>query len=239
MLKDKLKIILITVLVIQLITPFTFLIYQANITKHLNDDTEYIKICIDSINYDSFDDGEININLNIDEIFYSDEYYENDYLLFETSENNEYSSVKFSKSIIKNNKHYINKNSFYKLEYLNYEYNDESLKNNSYLELYNKTNELENVANGYADGNLTEAYAILKIYKNHFKLEEIYVGGYTLKEFLNLYNQQKIDISRFKYYNHPTLKKSDYLKYIDEDKVFLYEDFLQYTDNSDGLYLTP
>ena len=111
----------------------------------------------------------------------------------------------------------------------------EQIKN----QINEKTNELENVANGYSDGNLTEAYAILKIYKNHFKLEEIYVGGYTLKEFLNLYNQQKIDISRFKYYNHPTLKKSDYLKYIDEDKVFLYEDFLQYTDNSDGLYLTP
>ena len=227
------KIILIIILIIQLSVPFSFLIYQGNINKHLNEDSEYIKINIDSIWHDSIS-NKINIELDLNSIYNSDEFYENNYIIFEPSENNEYSSINFSDFIKATNEHYLHKEAFYKLENINYNYENEYLSGVRNFELYDKTIELKNVVNGYCTGELTEAYAIIKIYKNHLKIEEIYIGGYTLDEFVNLYGQSKIDISRFHkkgHYNYSTLKKSDYLKYIDENKIFLYEDFLQSTDN--------
>lgn len=241
MFKRHSKIILIIVLIIQLSVPFSFLIYQANINKHLNEDAEYIKININSIWYDSISE-EFNIELNLNNIFYSDEYYENDYLIFEPTKNYEYSTISFSKAVKINDEHYIHKNSFYKLEFLYYSYTNEYFNNADNLVLYDKIFELKNVVNGYSTGELTEAYAILKIYKNHLKIDSIYIGEYTLDEFVTLYIDGKNDISRFHeqdhYFNYQ-YTKADYLKYIDKDKIFLYKDFLETIDNEDGLYLTP
>ncbi len=241
MFKRNIKIILIIVLIIQLSVPFSFLIYQANIKKHLDEDAEYIKINIDSIWYDSTSEY-INIDLNLDDIFYSDEYYENDYLIFLPSENNEYSSIKYSKTVKLSDKHYIHKDSLYKLDFLDYNYKIEYFNDRSEPELYDKIIELKNIVHGYSTGNLTEAYVILKIHKNHLKIEKIYIGEYTLDEFVTLYIDGKIDPSRFHkqdhYFNYQ-YTKSDYLKYIDKDKIFLYKDFLETIENDDGLYLTP
>ena len=82
MLKEKGKIILIIVLVIQLITPFTFLIYQNNFNKHLEEPDEYIKLNIDSICFEY----ENRFTIYFDES-YSIEYdnYFHEYVYFEPS----------------------------------------------------------------------------------------------------------------------------------------------------------
>jgi hypothetical protein len=95
MLKEKGKIILIIVLVIQLITPFTFLIYQNNFNKHLEEPDEYIKLNIDSICFEY----ENRFTIYFDESYsieYDNYFYE--YVYFEPSKNNEYSEIKFSEN---------------------------------------------------------------------------------------------------------------------------------------------
>ena len=102
--------------------------------------------------------------------------------------------------------------------------------NINYANLYNKEIELENVASGDFSGPLTEAYAILKIYKNQFKVVEIYIENYTLTEYIELYVNNKINISRYSYQSYTdkkTITKEDCLNVIDENKLYLYEDCLE------------
>ena len=93
-----------------------------------------------------------------------------------------------------------------------------------YLKLYDKYNELNNVARGVYNGPLTEAYALIGIYKNQFKIIEIYIGGYTLEEYLKFYESNEIDFLRYNHYNWGIdFTEDDYLKLIDENKRKYYD----------------
>ena len=76
---------------------------------------------------------------------------------------------------------------------------------------------------------MTEAYALLKIYKNQFKIVEIYIDNYTLKDYIELYKNNEINITRFvyhDYYGYNRLTKDDFLKVIEKNKISLYDEFL-------------
>ena len=227
MLKEKGKIILIIVLVIQLITPFTFLIYQNNFNKHLEEPDEYIKLNIDSICFEY----ENRFTIYFDESYsieYDNYFYE--YVYFEPSKNNEYSEIKFSE-----NKPEINEYlEFYKFDNLMcYEVDDpyNIYEKHGYLKLYDKYNELENIARGFYNAPLTEAYALIGIYKNEYKIIEIYIGGYTLEEYVKLYEANEIDLLRYHNYNWGIdFTKEDYLKIIPENKRDLYYLILNQTE---------
>ena len=225
MFKKHGKTILIIVLIIQIATPFNFFIYQLNLKNELENETEYIKLNINNI---YINEDTIYINFNLRELFYSEQYYNYEYVVFEPTINNEYSEIRTSNSIPFNNK-YINYESIYDLYYLAL---DDYCKTNNinYANLYNKEIELENVASGDFSGPLTEAYAILKIYKNQFKVVEIYIENYTLTEYIELYVNNKINISRYSYQSYTdkkTITKEDCLNVIDENKLYLYEDCLE------------
>lgn len=218
MIKEKAKIILVIVLIFQLITPFTFLIYQNYVNKYLEKETEYIKLNIDSvsINHDS------KLSIKFSE-YYFDEYEHHNYIIFEKSLNNEYSEIKFSDEKPETN-NYLEYYNFYNL--MNYETDDPYGIYEKYgsLNLYNKYYELDNVLVGYSDAPLTEAYALIGVYKNKFKINKIYINGYTFEEYLNLYENEKTDLLR--YHNFPwdevhTL--DEYYKLIDEDKIKYYQ----------------
>ena len=106
MLKEKGKIILIVILVIQLITPFTFLIYQKSVNKHLEEPDEYIKLNIDSISVGY--ENELFIEFDISEIHKTDNYYKYNYIIFEPSINNEYSKIKLSNKLPQSNSYIYN-----------------------------------------------------------------------------------------------------------------------------------
>ena len=219
MLKEKGKIILIIVLVIQLITPFTFLIYQNNFNKHLEEPDEYIKLNIDSICFEY----ENRFTIYFDESYlteYDNYFYE--YVYFETSKNNEYSEIKFSENKPETNEYL----EFYKFDNLMcYEVDDpyNIYEKHGYLKLYDKYNELENIARGFYDEPLTEAYALIGIYKNEYKIIEIYIGDYTLEEYVKLYEANEIDLLRYHNYNWGIdFTKEDYFKIIPENKRNLY-----------------
>ena len=84
MFKKHGKIILIIVLIIQIATPFNFFIYQLNLKNELENETEYIKLNINNI---YINEDTIYINFNLRELFYSEQYYNYEYVVFEPTIN--------------------------------------------------------------------------------------------------------------------------------------------------------
>lgn len=220
MLKEKGKIFLIIILVVQLITPFTFLIYQRSVNKHLENPNEYIKLNIDSITVGY--ENELYIEFDISEIHKIDNYYKYNYIIFEPSINNEYSKIKLSNKPPKNN-NYIYNEHYYNLFYYESEDPYGFYEKHGHLNLYNKYNELNNVAYGNYEGPLTEAYALVGIYNNKYKIVEIYIDGYTINEYVTLYENSEINLLRYNYYDWNTeFTNDDYLEIIPENKRNLY-----------------
>ncbi|MBQ4103091.1 MAG: hypothetical protein IJC90_01375 [Clostridia bacterium] len=220
MLKEKGKIILIVILVIQLITPFTFLIYQKSVNKHLEEPDEYIKLNIDSISVGY--ENELFIEFDISEIHKTDNYYKYNYIIFEPSINNEYSKIKLSNKLPQSNS-YIYNEYYYNL--FNFEADEpyDIYEKHGHLNLYNKYNELNNIAYGIYEGPLTEAYALVGIYNNKYKIIEIYIDGYTINEYVTLYENGEINLLRYNYYEWNTeITNDDYFKIIPENKRNLY-----------------
>ncbi len=217
MIKEKTKIFLIIVLIIQLISPFTFLIYQNRVNKRLEDDTIFIKLNIDSISVGYENEFYINFSEH-----YLDEYEYHPYIIFEPSINNEYSEFKYSE-FEPDTKFYLENYEFQELMYYNIKDPYGIYEKHLSLNLYNKYNELDNVARGYYDGPLTEAYALVGIYNNQFKINEIYINGHTLEEHIRLYENNEIDIMRYHNYSWGVeYTEEDYLKIIPESKRNLY-----------------
>ncbi len=220
MLKEKGKIILIIILVVQLITPFTFLIYQKSVNRHLENPNEYIKLNIDSISVSY--ENELFIEFDISEIHKIDNYYKYNYIIFEPSINNEYSKIKLSNKSPKNN-NYIYNEYYYNL--FNFEADEpyDIYEKHGHLNLYNKYNELNNIAYGIYEGPITEAYALVGIYNNKYKIVEIYIDGYTINEYVTLYENGEINLLRYNYYDWNTeFTDEEYLKIIPENKRNLY-----------------
>lgn len=220
MLKEKGKIILIVILVIQLITPFTFLIYQKSVNKHLEEPDEYIKLNIDSISVGY--ENELFIEFDISEIHKTDNYYKYNYIIFEPSINSEYSKIKLSNKLPQSNS-YIYNEYYYNL--FNFEADEpyNIYEKHGHLNLYNKYNELNNIAYGIYEGPITEAYALVGIYNNKYKIVEIYIDGYTINEYVTLYENGEINLLRYNYYDWNTeFTDENYLKIIPENKRKLY-----------------
>lgn len=89
--------------------------------------------------------------------------------------------------------------------------------------IYDLEMEKENIAKGYVSGPTTEAYMIIRVYKGEFEIKDVYVGGVTLKEYVEKFETGEIDPERFEYmyedYN------DDYYYYDDYD-----EDVTDYTE---------
>lgn len=235
MFKEKTKIILIIVLVVQLIAPFTFLIYQSSINKHLENNTEYIKLNIDSISVGY--ENKLYIEFDISEIHKTDNYDEYNYIIFEPSINNEYSKIKLSNQLPKSN-NYIYNNNYYNLFYFESEEPYGIYEKHRHLNLYNKYNELNNVAYGHYEGPLTEAYALVGIYNNKFKIIEIFIDGYTINEYVTLYENSDINLLRYNYYDWDIeFTDEEYLKIIPKNKRNLYYLVLGESDVSEPAWV--
>ena len=64
-------------------------------------------------------------------------------------------------------------------------------------DLYSKEYEKTNIMEGYCDGPQTEAYAILKVYKNRCKVVGVYIDGLKLEEVLEKYKNGEMDLNRY------------------------------------------
>ena len=67
--------------------------------------------------------------------------------------------------------------------------------------------------------------------KIEYAIIEIYIGGYTLEEYVKLYEANEIDLLRYHNYNWGIdFTKEDYLKIIPENKRDLYYLILNQTE---------
>ena len=68
-------------------------------------------------------------------------------------------------------------------------------------DLYSKEYEKTNIMEGYCDGPQTEAYAILKVYKNRRKVVGVYIDGLKLEEVLEKYKNGEMDLNRYQWHS--------------------------------------
>lgn len=236
------KIILIITIAVQLTFPLWFLGYQANTNKHLNDDANYVKLNLNEVSFVNYDnEAFISLNFSLYEVYENENYYLSDYLVFEPPVNNDYSAFYLSDE--PETTRYVKIDNIFDIEYCDYDYENELLKDEHYLTLYSKESELINVIFGDTpDTELTEAYALLKVYKNHFEVKEVYIGGYSLDEYVQLYLEGKINLSRYNLNLSDTSKftEEDFVKIIGEENKHLYKEILDdlgfYADLSGDIY---
>ncbi len=188
------KPLLIVLIVIQLTVPMIMLFYQQMINKGMEDSFVRVKLYVDSV---WMNDGDIYAQINVDNIHPMTRG-EDRYLVFEGVDGNGCSNYHTSlmkpdhdayitfKKVYEFNNVYIENNKTYK-----------TCSSDSWWTLYDRYNEAANIRNDFCEGPYTNAYAVIKVYKGHFEIEDVYLNGYSLDEYLTLCDSGEIDLSRY------------------------------------------
>lgn len=191
MFKQNVKAILIFVIILQLIMPFSMLFYQANINYHLNKEENYFKLPLRHVSY--FSDScylEFLVNNSID--------YSKTYLVYEKNDGETSFTYSDSKPIHNN---YLYVDSMFDLFSISYTPDypfDYNLIEDSNT-IYDRDNEATNISNQICDGPETDAYVIVSVYKGNIKVVSAFIADYTIEEYLNAYENNEIDLMRFQY----------------------------------------
>ena len=82
-----------------------------------------------------------------------------------------------------------------------------------YYQLYNRANESTNITKGLSQGPETQAYAILKVYKNRFEVVNVYIDGMPVDEVIEKYNNNEWDNSGYEYHD----KEVEIYEFYDEE----------------------
>lgn len=197
MMKNKKgTIILSIILAVQFIIPLSVWGYETYKNKELDEKGQEVKIFVDWVNYEERI-IEFHIN-NEEEILYGD----NKYIVFENGED-VFSTPKTVASIPSTDL-YITQNKLYSWYRPNwcFEYESEITKAQDeydYFELYNGEIEKENIEQGYSNGPQTKAYAVFKVYKNRFKVVNVYIEEMPVDTVIEKYNNNEWDNSRYEY----------------------------------------
>lgn len=189
-------IILSIILAVQFIIPLSVWGYETYKNKELDEKGQEVKIFVDWVNYEERI-IEFHIN-NEEEILYGD----NKYIVFENGED-VFSTPKTVASIPSTDL-YITQNKLYSWYRPNwcFEYESEITKAQDeydYFELYNGEIEKENIEQGYSNGPQTKAYAVFKVYKNRFKVVNVYIEEMPVDTVIEKYNNNEWDNSRYEY----------------------------------------
>lgn len=189
-------IILSIILAVQFIIPLGVWGYETYKNKELDEKGQEVKILVDWVNYNEHI-IEFHIN-NEQEILYGD----NKYIVFENGEN-VFSTPKTVDSIPSTDL-YITKNKLYSWYRTNwcFEYESEITKAQDeydYFELYNREIEKENIEQGYCKEPQTKAYAVFKVYKNRFKVVNVYIEDMPVDIVIEKYNNNEWDNLRYEY----------------------------------------
>ena len=214
MMKNKKGMIILSIiLAVQLMIPLGVWGYETYKNKELEEKGQEIKIFVDRVNYDEHI-IEFHISNEAD-ILYGD----NKYIVFEDSEDG-FSTLKTVENIPTTDL-YITQNKLYSWYHSNwcFEYESEITKEQDgydYFVLYDREIEKENITLGNCEGPETVAYAIFKVYKNRFKVDNVYIDGLPVDTVIEMHNNNEWDNSRYEY---------QYVKGIYEDyEIYEYYD---------------
>lgn len=185
-------ILLIGLCIIQLLGVGVMLLYQRVTVDNLKEKGVLVTLKIDMVWYN--EDG-LYAELNVDSIhplaFPGD-----NYLVFENVKNQKYSNYYISETKPEHDA-YITYNEIYELNNVLIEKSPEIGEEYGWLTIYDRENEIDNIYNGYCEGPETDAYALIRVYKGEFRLENIYIAGYPIEEYAKLCIEEEIDLSRY------------------------------------------
>ncbi len=229
MFKNKGKIILIMVLVLQLAAPLGLLVYEATVQNEINNTDANVILKVDSLGMNtdfvtiSPEFSYYNMTyIDGDGVDFDDDYEalsnsEYKYIVFEDGKDG-FSTYHISNKKPEHNRYIKNENvySIYSIDMpVTKDYQN---LNERYYHLYDKDNEASNIAHGVCEGPLTEAYVELTIHKNNVVAKNVYINGMALEDYLDACNSEEIHIERFKYnYFDDDFSLMDYYNSLDED----------------------
>lgn len=209
-------IILSIILAVQFIIPLGVWGYETYKNKELEEKGQEVKILVNRVNQDEHI-IEFHIS-NESDILYGD----NKYIVFENSENG-FSTPKTLESLPATDL-YVSQNKLYSWYHDNwcFEYESEITKAQDeydYFELYDREIEKENITLGNCEGPETQAYAVFKVYKNRFKVVNVYIEGIPIDTVIEKYNNNEWDNSRYEYqYEYEYFDKDEEIyEYYDEE----------------------
>ncbi len=229
MFKNKGKIILIIVLVLQLITPLGLLIYEATVQNEINSTETNVILKVDSLGMNT-DFVTISPDFTYDNMSYidadgvdiSDDYEllsnsEYKYIVFEDGEDG-FSTYHISNKKPDHNR-YIKNDDVYRIYSIDIPLEKEYTNlTEHYYHIYDRYNEASNVAHGVCEGPLTEAYVELIIHQNNVVAKNVNINGMELEDYLEACNNGEIHIERFEFnYFDDDFNLVDYYNSLDED----------------------
>lgn len=207
-------IILSIILAVQFIIPLGVWGYETYKNKELEEKGQEVKVLVDWANYD-----EQRVVFNIDvleELLYSDDAY----IVFQNDESG-FSKPK-SVNDVTNIDLYIDVNEMYSWYCQDwcFRYETEITRAQDeydYFELYDRETERNNIYHGFCEGPETQAYAVFKIYKNRFKVVDVYIDGMPVDTVIEKYNNNEWDNSRYEYHDKEVEIYDYYDEYYDEE----------------------
>ncbi len=227
MMKNKKgTIILSIILAVQFIIPLSVWGYETYKRKELEEKGSEIKVLVDYVNY-----SENQIEFQVTEIQdILDYYYSENYIVFKNSDDGFYTCEE-SKNIPETDL-YISKKRFYSWYKQNwcFKYESEITKAQyeyDWYQLYNEENEKENIRKGLCEGPETQAYAVFKVYKNRFKVVDVYINGMPVDTVIEKYNNNEWDESRYEY-NYDEYKQEEFDEYYDDIEEYYDEELEEY-----------
>lgn len=204
-------IILSIILAVQFIIPLSVWGYETYKNKELEEKGQEVKLIVDWANYDE-QRVEFHIN-DLEDLLYSDDAY----IVFENN-GNVFSTVKTQKDFPETDL-YVGVDELYSWYSQNwcFKYESEITKEQNEFDsyhLYNKENEKENIRNGNCEGPETQAYAVFKVYKNRFKVVNVYIDGMPVDTVIEKDMNDELDLSRYEYHYD-----KEYGSYLNEELI--------------------
>ena len=214
-------IILSIILAVQFIIPLSVWGYETYKNKELEEKGQEIKLVVDSVFCDHR--GIIFRNNALEELIHTRNMH---YVIFENNENGFSTPIEISG--LPTNDLYISANRLYSWYSEDWGFKYESEKDINlyddygYEELYNRGVEQANIKHGFCEGPETQAYAVLKIYKNRFKVVNLYVDGIPVDTVIEKYMNNDWDASRYEEIYYDDIYYDDeiedyYKEYYDEE----------------------
>ena len=223
MMKNKKgTIILSIILAVQFIIPLGVWGFETYKNKELEVKGYEVKLLVDSVFCDHR--GVVFRIDDLEELIHSSD---SNYIVFENNENGFSTPTEISG--LPANDLYISENRLYSWysEEWGFKYKSEGIslyEDYGYVELYDRGIEQANIKHGFCEGPETQAYAVFKIYKNRFKVVNVYIDGMPVETVIEKYNNNEFDVSRYEHYYSYDYDK-DYEIYYDDEIEDYYKEY--------------
>ena len=223
MMKNKKgTIILSIILAVQFIIPLSVWGYETFKNKELEEKGQEVKVLVDSVFCDHR--GVVFRNDTLEELMHTRNMH---YIVFENNESG-FSNPKEISGLPANNL-YISANRLYSWysEDWGFKYESKGLnlyEDYGYVELYDREIEQANIKHGFCEGPETQAYAVFKVYKNRFKVVNVYIDEMPVETVIEKYNNNEFDVSRYEHYHSYDYNK-DYEIYYDYEMEDYYKEY--------------